>query len=189
MITICEVRFSIKLCCGLVELIERVIDMLRLAHIVYWIKEKGKRKTKKKEKLFFYSLLHSFFISRKVENKCKKPTHFLKFKNFYSYVVERQKIDRKPFFINFSKKTFFDHGVILSKLTFFGKKLKNEIFLKFFALKKRSAYILNKQKKFYNLNIKENFFGKKLKIFYFLVFFRKKVSFAKMTLIDFFIFD
>jgi hypothetical protein len=47
-----------------------------------------------------------------------------KFKKFYSYVVERQKIGRKPFFINFSKKTFFDPRVILAKLTFFPKKAK-----------------------------------------------------------------
>jgi hypothetical protein len=31
-----------------------------------------------------------------------------KFKFFYSYIVERQKIGRAPFFINFSKETFFD---------------------------------------------------------------------------------
>jgi hypothetical protein len=54
----------------------------------------------------------------------KRPRMFQILKYLFLYVVERSKIDRKPCFIHFPKKLFFDPGVILAKL----KKLKNEIF-------------------------------------------------------------
>jgi hypothetical protein len=75
--------------------------------------------------------------------------------------VERQKIGRKPFFINFSKKTFFDPGVILAKLTFFRKKAKKLHIFMICRSKKTVSIYSESAKKVLQLQYKKIFLEKK----------------------------